>query len=186
MSLIPTLFLPLALLVPPAIGDGFLGVHLDDNEPIVTEVIENTAAAKADIKVGDKFLAVDGKKTPDTDTFIEMVGSRDAGDRVRFDVQRGERKLVLFIVLGKRPSDLEEREHEGRDYGGAAGHRPTQLWCSACRVHLHRDSFSALQRRSEAAGRTCLRHAAARASGGVRSVSVQRRREGVSERADGR
>lgn len=105
MTLIQAFVLPLALLATALDGGGFLGVKLEDGTPTVAEVIPDTAAAKSDVRVGDRFVAVNGRSTPDTDTFIEAVGSHSPGDRVRFDLYRGEREITLYVVLGKRPSD---------------------------------------------------------------------------------
>lgn len=114
MSLLTKILLPLALLAPASTEGGFLGVQLADRDgPTVVQVIPNTAAAKSDIKVGDKFVRVDGKETPDVETFTQIVGGHSVGDRVRFDLDRSGHEITLYIVLGKRPADqggMEEME----------------------------------------------------------------------------
>lgn len=108
-----TLTLCVALFTPLD-GGGFLGVALDDEQPIVSEVIDGSVAARSDIKVGDRFLAVGGKDVETTTAFIAAVGSHGAGDRVRFDLRRDEREFTLFVVLGERPAEFAVVPEEER------------------------------------------------------------------------
>jgi membrane-associated protease RseP (regulator of RpoE activity) len=65
MRLLAATILPLLLSPPPA--DGYLGVYLDteQKEAVVVEVIPNSPAAAAGLRVGDVLLAVGDRATPD-------------------------------------------------------------------------------------------------------------------------
>eukprot|EP00320_Phaeocystis_rex_P020923 CAMPEP_0119066816 /NCGR_PEP_ID=MMETSP1178-20130426/9260_1 /TAXON_ID=33656 /ORGANISM="unid sp, Strain CCMP2000" /LENGTH=320 /DNA_ID=CAMNT_0007048443 /DNA_START=86 /DNA_END=1048 /DNA_ORIENTATION=+ len=94
------------------------------------------------------------------------VRLRWAGFGPEHDSWEPESNVSRELLRGFRAAKQARHEYAGRDYGGVAGRRPTQLWCTACRAHVHIDSFSAQQRRveSQSGERTCLKHAAARAS----------------------
>ena len=62
----------------------------------------NAAGASADaagIKVGDRVIAIDAVRTPDTATLVYELRRRTAGQRVRVTVVRGSRTLQLTAVL---------------------------------------------------------------------------------------
>ncbi len=113
MTLLQSVFLPLALLLSAASPQGFLGVQLEpEGPPTVKAVIDDTPAAKAGLRQGDVFLAVNGEKTSTVDAFIAAVREYEAGDRVRFDIRRDGRKLSKRIRLGELPEEAEEVEEE--------------------------------------------------------------------------
>jgi len=140
-----TLLLSVAVLAPLQ-GGGFLGVAMDAEEPVVTGVIEGSPAARSDIQVGDRFLAVGGEKVEAATAFIAAVSRLGAGDRVRFDLRRGDKEFTLFVVLGERPEELGEAETESSEGAG---------------------------REQEAAPRRARREAAAESARAARSVRAE-------------
>ncbi|MEM7202497.1 MAG: PDZ domain-containing protein [Planctomycetota bacterium] len=104
MAKLFSLFVLLAAAFP---GGGFLGVFLADRDgPTVTNVIEGTPAEKAGIEVGDVFLKVADKATPDIDAFLGELGNYDAGAKVRLTLRRGDETMNKVVRLGDRPDDL--------------------------------------------------------------------------------
>ncbi len=110
MTLLKTAFLTSAFLAALAVGDGFLGVYLAGDEPVVTSLVPDSAAAKADIRVGDRFLSVDGTDTPTRDDFMEVMQRYDAGAQVSFAIQRRGEKIEKTVTLGKRPDEVPPAE----------------------------------------------------------------------------
>lgn len=102
-ALLHSLLFTLALLQPQAQGGGgFLGVILADAaRPTVSELVPDSPAAKAGLRVGDRFLAVDGVKVDSPESFAEAVRKRSPGEKVRFALLRGEQETELTITLGK-------------------------------------------------------------------------------------
>ena len=103
MNALPVSLLSLLLLAPRV--DGWLGVYLDPerDEPVITEVIPGSPAARAGLEAGDLLLAVDGQPTATRDEFVAAIRAHQAGDRLSLKVRRGDRESVVVVKLGERP-----------------------------------------------------------------------------------
>jgi predicted metalloprotease with PDZ domain len=87
-------------------GGGYLGVFIEDDDgPVITSLVDDSPAARSELQVGDRFLAVDGVATPDTAVFRQQISAHDAGKRVRFDIDRDGEELTFNIALGQRPAE---------------------------------------------------------------------------------
>ena len=81
------------LLPPPeefAGPRGFLGVRLAGAEPLIEEVIQDTAAARAGLKAGDRILRLDATEITRRRAVTELLGSKRPGDPVTLLIQRGD------------------------------------------------------------------------------------------------
>ncbi len=110
----------------PAPGGGaFLGVQvesvsvdyrglmeLDNDEGVrVTAVVPGSAAEKAELKVGDVILSLDGRKVGTFDALREAIQARRAGDKVKLAIISGGERGHRTVTLG-RP---EENDGDGED-----------------------------------------------------------------------
>jgi len=104
MRLLAATFLPLLLSSPPA--DGYLGVYLDTEreEAVVVEVIPNSPAAAAGLRVGDVLLAVGDRATPDRESLVAALESHGPGDTVVLRLRRDGTEQAVSVTLGKRPA----------------------------------------------------------------------------------
>jgi serine protease Do len=86
-------------------GPGYLGVKFEDvtKGPKITEVVKDTAAVKANIKLEDIITAVDNKVVKDSAELMDALGKTKPGDVITLKVIRGEEELELKATLGKRP-----------------------------------------------------------------------------------
>lgn len=100
--------IPNAKIAPPApvANSGYLGIGLADEGPgaTISEVMPNSAAAKAGLKKDDVVIAVAGNATPDAETLIRTVQKFKAGETITLSVRRGEAEMDLKATLGKRPA----------------------------------------------------------------------------------
>ncbi len=86
---------------------GYLGVALEpaDGKGVrVMQVIPNTAASKAGLKVQDVISSVAGTAVHDPEQFQMQMAKRRPGDAVTLHVLRGEEELDLEATLQKRPA----------------------------------------------------------------------------------
>jgi serine protease Do len=89
----------------PNASAGYLGVYLVDANKgaLVTDVLPNTAAAKANVKADDVILAVSDKAVKDTAELLQTLAKHKPGDTVALRILRGETELELKATLGKLP-----------------------------------------------------------------------------------
>src|SRR5262245_24137861 len=80
---------------------GYLGVLLstDGGKLTVSDVEENSPAAKAGLKNGDVVTQVDGKVIKSGEVFRGLMQGKAAGEKVEFSVQRGKETVKLTAVL---------------------------------------------------------------------------------------
>lgn len=104
MRLLAATILPLLLSSPPA--DGFLGVYLDTErkEAVVVEVIPNSPASAAGLRVGDVLLAVGDRATPDRDSLVAALEGHGPGATVVLRLRRDGTEQAVSVTLGQRPA----------------------------------------------------------------------------------
>ncbi|MBI5802788.1 MAG: M6 family metalloprotease domain-containing protein [Verrucomicrobia bacterium] len=87
---------------PVAGQSGFLGIHVAPDARgrlIVSEVAENSPAARADARAGDILLKLDQQPLTSADALREVLQRKAPGDFARLAVQRGRKSLDLLATL---------------------------------------------------------------------------------------
>jgi serine protease Do len=99
---------------PTNMKGGYLGVSLAPSEDgiRITQVMPDTAAAKAKLESDDIILAVDGVEFEDVEKLIEMIQSKMPGDTVTFRIKREEEEKDYKVTLGKRPPELNRGDFQ--------------------------------------------------------------------------
>ncbi len=90
---------------------GLLGVGLEqsDDGPRITNVMPNSGAAKAGIKVGDIIRSLNGRAVKKFEDLIARVAKFKAGRTLKLKIKRGDKELAVLPVLGKRPQSARGR-----------------------------------------------------------------------------
>lgn len=99
------LFLSLAGFLPAQ--SAWLGIDAQalGDKVTVTEVLPDSPAKKAGLKVGDVLLSFEGKPVKgDLDGLAGALSKKKPGSRVRFLVLRGNKQVPVVAVLGTYPS----------------------------------------------------------------------------------
>jgi serine protease Do len=115
-------------LPPPPANAGYLGVGLDEGEggARVAEVLANSAADKAGLRVNDVVTLIADTPIIDSETMVNTIRNHRPGDAVPIKVMREGKELDLKATLGKRPPDpgLLRREYQNH-LGSALSERRT-------------------------------------------------------------
>jgi serine protease Do len=82
----------------------YIGVRGDPNvnSAQISEVFPNTPAERAGVKIGDVIVKFDGQSVDDFAALSAMVGERQPGEKIELEIRRGERTIVLELVIGQR------------------------------------------------------------------------------------
>lgn len=91
----------------------------DGSGVVLSEVVEGSPAAEADIQRGDVVVAVDGVPIPDyrprqsSPEYIQLqILRRSPGDKVSFTLWRGSEKLEREVTIGVQPPTVREARRE--------------------------------------------------------------------------
>ena len=87
--------------VSQAGSPGYLGVlvSMDGGKLVISDVEDNSPAAKAGLRTGDVIVQVDGKAIKAPDAFRSAMQGHLAGDKVEITVQRGNEQVKLSPSL---------------------------------------------------------------------------------------
>jgi serine protease Do len=93
----------------PSPSSGYLGIGLEDagkDQGVkVAQVMPGTAAAKANLQVGDIITAVGERPIKDSETLIKTLQKFKPGDKITLKILRDEESKKVEVELGLRPPD---------------------------------------------------------------------------------
>ena len=121
---------------------GFLGIQLSasvgaqlDSGFEISNVIEDTAAEKAGLQVGDVVKEFDGDKLESLQQFVNRLRGKQPGTEIELLIDRDGEKQELKVVLGSRPSGARQAgnrrpgrapETQPDSAGGDASEKPSE------------------------------------------------------------
>ncbi len=111
-------------------NSGYLGIGLDATKegPKVSNVLPDSAASKAGLKVNDHILFVNGKRMEDPDSVITTLSHTKPGEVVTLKIKRGDEEMELKAKLDKRPQDRGDFQNKmGSDLSNRRTGFPTFL-----------------------------------------------------------
>jgi len=83
----------------------YLGVQIDrdSDEMRVVDVVKDSPAEKAGVKVKDLLAKLDGQKIANLDELGVLLAKKKVGDTVTLEVKREDKLVALKVTLAKRP-----------------------------------------------------------------------------------
>ena len=75
---------------------------------LISEVLSGAPAAQAGIQNGDIVLSVNGEKTKNTASLIQLIGNSPIGKKADLSVLRNGKNLTVPVVIQRRPDFDEE------------------------------------------------------------------------------
>lgn len=88
----------------PVKGNGLLGVATKpvDKGLEITKVGKNTAAEKAELKVGDVILKMDGKEVKTREELQAVIREKSAGEELELEISRNGKEQKITVELAER------------------------------------------------------------------------------------
>jgi serine protease Do len=86
---------------------GYIGVVFtyERDDLVISEVTEDTPAAKAGLKKGDVVVAVDGTKVGNRGELAAYMEPKSVGDEIALEVLRDKKPMTFKLKLCQRPAD---------------------------------------------------------------------------------
>ncbi|MEM6471807.1 MAG: PDZ domain-containing protein [Planctomycetota bacterium] len=79
-----------------------------EKEIFVAQVMTDSPAAKAGIKVGDVLNAIDGKTLKSSKMFLDVLREKKPGRRVKLELARSEESKTFSPILAPRPNARQQ------------------------------------------------------------------------------
>jgi serine protease Do len=106
---------------------GWLGVSIQEVTPdlakqfalpdakgaVVTDVLENSPAAKAGLQQGDVIVSYDGKPVENPGNFRNHVAQTGVGKKVKIGVVRDKKEKEFEVTIAEQPKDMGRKDEEG-------------------------------------------------------------------------
>lgn len=106
-------------------SEGKLGIRMDDDQPIVADLIPGSGAETVGIRKGDLITKANGTEISFADDLVGVVRDHYPGDVLQLTVQRGEESLVFSVEL-IRHSEFDDALADFEDFlGGRRNERRT-------------------------------------------------------------
>src|SRR4029079_4370716 len=108
---------------PPAVYIGIVGENAEDEGARVREVLKDSPAEKAGIKVGDVITGIEGRDIVGYNQILFRIREKKAGDKIKLKVKRGGETKEIEVTLAARPMGVtsEIPQTAGGPGGAAAG-----------------------------------------------------------------
>jgi len=75
---------------------------------IISDVVPGGPSEAAGLRIGDILLTIDGKNAESLPYVAFHMFSRDAGEKVRFEVLRASTQLAINVTLKERPHEMDQ------------------------------------------------------------------------------
>jgi len=82
---------------------------------IVQDLVEGGAASKADIKIGDVILKIDGKEVNEPNALQSYIASKSAGTKVNLTLYRDGKEIDRSVTLKARDEDSDSKTVASND-----------------------------------------------------------------------
>ncbi|WP_068135138.1 M20/M25/M40 family metallo-hydrolase [Roseimaritima ulvae] len=83
----------------------FFGIRMRNGDDSVTiaEVFEDSPAARAELRAGDKVVKIEGKAIQHSDGILAALRAKHPGDLLNVQIQRDGKTLNVRVLLAQRP-----------------------------------------------------------------------------------
>jgi len=101
----------------------YLGAQGEDAEEgaLLTDVVDDSPAAKADLRVGDLVKSIDDQPLAGYEDLTELIRAKNVGDKLVFELSREGKVLEIPVTLGERPTPAFGGGRGGGRFGSGLG-----------------------------------------------------------------
>ena len=84
-----------------------IGIEHGSHGVLVKQVVEQTPAERAGLKVGDEIMAIDGAAVAEPSALIDRIQAKGVGEKVTLTVARDGKEQKVTLALEPRPDELK-------------------------------------------------------------------------------